>query len=117
VAYDLNYREHSAYAALVKNRAVCQGYALLLYKMLNKAGVETRLISGKAGGENHLWNLVNLGGNWYHIDATWNDPVPDVPGRVRYDYYNRSDAQMAPTHSWDRDLYPAALTPYPYPVN
>lgn len=117
VAYDLNYREHSAYAALVKNRAVCQGYALLLYKMLNKAGVETRLISGKAGGENHLWNLVKLGGNWYHIDATWNDPVPDVPGRVRYDYYNRSDAQMALTHSWDRDLYPAAPTPYPYPVN
>jgi transglutaminase-like putative cysteine protease len=117
VAYDLNYREHSAYAALVKNRAVCQGYALLLYKMLNKAGVETRLISGKAGGENHLWNLVNLDGNWYHIDATWNDPVPDVPGRVRYDYYNRSDAQMAPTHSWDRDLYPAAPTPYPYLVN
>ncbi len=111
VAYDLNYRENSAHAALVKGRAVCQGYALLLYKMLEEAGVRSRIVSGEAGGEKHLWNLVSQGGNWYHIDATWNDPVPDVPNRIRYDYYNRTDEQMAATHSWNRALYPAARTP------
>ena len=113
VAYDLSYHGYSAYAALVKGRAVCQGYALLMYKMLEEAGVEVRIIQGRAGGENHAWNMVNLGGIWYHLDATWNDPVPDSPGMVRYDYYNRTDAQMAATHTWDRTLYPAANTTYP----
>lgn len=114
VAYDLNYRENSVYAALVKGRAVCQGYAMLLYKMLDKAGIKTLLISGQAGGENHLWNMVNLEGNWYHLDATWDDPVPDIPGRVHYNYYNLTDEQMAATHTWDRTLYPQALNPYPF---
>jgi Leucine-rich repeat (LRR) protein len=113
VAYDLNYREHSAYAALVKGRAVCQGYALLLYKMLDEAGIGTCIISGQAGGENHAWNMVNLDGVWYHIDATWNDPVPDVPNRIRYDYYNLTDEQMSATHAWERSYYPAARTQYP----
>ncbi|NLX91998.1 MAG: hypothetical protein GXZ07_10545 [Firmicutes bacterium] len=113
VAYDLSYREHSAYAALVKGQAVCQGYALLMYKMLTEAGIQARIISGQARGEDHAWNMVNLEGIWYHLDATWNDPVPDAPGRVRYDYYNRTDAQMAATHTWERNLYPAAQTPYP----
>lgn len=113
VAYDLNYSEHSAYAALTKGRAVCQGYALLLHKMLDKAGVKAQIISGQAGGEKHVWNLVNLNNTWYHIDATWNDPVPDVPNRINYDYYNRTDAQMSATHTWDRALYPTARIPYP----
>jgi Leucine-rich repeat (LRR) protein len=113
VAYDLSYREHSSYSALIKGRAICQGYALLMYKMLQGAGIEVRIISGRAGGEEHAWNLVRLDGNWYHIDATWDDPVPDTPGRILYDYYNRTDAQMAATHTWERGLYPAAQTAYP----
>lgn len=113
VAYDLNCQEHSAYAALVKGRTVCQGYALLLYKMLDKAGIKVRIVSGQAGGEKHAWNMVSLDGNWYHIDATWNDPVPDIPNRVRHDYYNRTDEQMSLTHTWNRTLYPAARIPYP----
>ena len=28
-----------------------------------------------------------------------NDPVPDVPGRVRHDYYLKTDAEMAVTHT------------------
>ena len=113
VAYDLDRKEHSAYAALAKGRAVCQGYALLLHKMLNKTGIKTRIISGQAGGEKHVWNLVNLNNNWYHIDATWNDPVPDIPNRVNHNFYLRTDEQMSATHTWNRTLYPAARAPYP----
>ena len=112
VAYDLNCREHSAYAALAKGKAVCQGYALLLYKMLDEAGITTRIITGEAGGENHAWNMVNLDGDWYHIDATWNDAVPDVPNQIRYDYYNCTDEQISATHTWERSNYPEERTRY-----
>ena len=25
--------------------------------------------------ENHAWNYVELDGNWYAIDVTWDDPI------------------------------------------
>ena len=85
VAYDSTYTEYSAYAALFLGRAVCQGYSLLTYKMMWEAGIEARIVDGEA--MNHSWNMVNICGNWYHLDVTWDDPVPDVSGRVLYGYY------------------------------
>lgn len=112
VAYDESFAEHSAYAALAKGKTVCQGYALLAYKMLNEAGVGVRIISGDARGESHAWNLVNLYGNWTHLDCTWDDPVPDVKGRLLYNYYNLTDSQIGSDHSWEHSKYPAAVVVY-----
>ena len=112
VAYDTTLVQHSDYAALVSpNKTVCQGYALLTYKMLTEAGIETRIVEGMAGSEAHSWNLVHLDGVWYHLDCTWDDPVPDVKGRVDYDYYNLTDSQIKAVHSWTK-TYPAANTSF-----
>lgn len=108
VAYDESLSRYSAYNALAEGKAVCQGYALLAYKMLKEAGIENRIISGTARGQNHAWNLVNIRGNWYHMDVTWDDPVPDVAGSVTYRYYNLTDEQIRKDHSWDFFLYPAS---------
>jgi len=106
VAYDQSFSRYSAYNALAEGKAVCQGYALLAYKMLKEAGIENRIVSGTADGQNHAWNLVKIRGNWYHMDVTWDDPLPDVAGRVTYEYYNLTDEQMRKDHSWDSSLYP-----------
>ena len=67
--------KHSAYAALVNKTAVCQGYALLLYRLMLELGVDCRYISGTAfnGVENgsHGWNIVELDGKYYNVDSTW----------------------------------------------
>lgn len=119
VQYDTSLTRYSAYNALYEGKTVCNGYALLAYKMLNNAGIEARIISGTANNgeetENHAWNLVNLHGKWYHLDCTWDDPVPDVAGRVRYDYYNLTDRQMEMDHAWDHSNYPSATTVYEEP--
>lgn len=48
-----------------------------------------------AGKEmNHAWNIVSLNGVDYHVDTTWNDPIPNREGYVRYKYLNVSDEQM-----------------------
>jgi len=112
VAYDKTKSRFSAYYALIEQRAVCQGYALLAYKMLTEVGIDARIVSGITDGGEHSWNMVKLDGNWYHINFTWNDPVPDEPGRVLYDYYNLTDNEISKTHKWDHSLYPAATTPY-----
>lgn len=62
---------YTSYSALFDGKAVCQGYAQLIYKMLREVDVSVRLIPGYAGGELHGWNIVKLGGYYYNIDATW----------------------------------------------
>ena len=61
----------TAYAALVQKQAVCQGYAVLLYRLLREAGISARVITGTANGEYHAWNIVCLDGLYYNLDATW----------------------------------------------
>lgn len=112
VQYDTSYQEHSAYAALFLGKTVCQGYALLMYKMLTEAGMESRIVDGTVEKGSHAWNMVNLCGTWFHVDATWDDPVPDEPGRVLYNYYNLSDTQMEADHYWDNLNYPSASFDY-----
>ncbi|WP_051542162.1 transglutaminase domain-containing protein [Clostridium lundense] len=116
VVYDRSLTKFTAYEALYSGETVCQGYAMLAYKMLNKVGVETRIVVGQANNgsstENHAWNLVNLNGKWYQMDCTWDDPIPDVKGRVLYDYYNLTDAQIGQNHFWNKADYPEAYTIY-----
>ncbi len=41
---DASYKlAHTAYAALVNGTAVCQGYAVLLYRMLMEQGIDCRI--------------------------------------------------------------------------
>lgn len=63
--------KYTAYAALIDGKAVCQGYALLLYRMALELHVDCRLISGTGNGEAHGWNIVKMDGLYYNADATW----------------------------------------------
>lgn len=110
IAYDETLVEHSAYAGLAKGTTVCQGYAMLAYKMLKRVGIENRLIEGYAGDQLHLWNIVKIGNRWFHLDCTWDDPTPDEPGRVLYSYFIISDEQISRSHSWIRAHYPRCFT-------
>lgn len=111
VQYDLRYEEYSAYAALYLGTTVCLGYSLLAYKMLWQVGIESIIIVGDET-MNHAWNMLKICDNWYHMDLTWDDPVPDVPGRVLYNYYNNSDPEIGSDHSWVAGIYPLAPEPY-----
>ena len=43
---------------------------------------------------------------WYHLDVTWDDPVPDVKDRLRYEYFLVKDSVMAEDHNWNKNAYP-----------
>ncbi len=106
---------HSAYTVLAEHGGVCQGYALLAHTLLQKLGFETQYIVGYVGKEGHAWNLVKLDGQWYHLDTTWNDPVPDRSGAIRYQYFLVDDRTMARDHTWIANDYPKAIsTTYSY---
>lgn len=109
--YDEDLKKYTAYEGLKTGEAVCQGYTLLTYKLLKHAGIDNMIVEGSAGNQLHAWNLVSLGGNWYHLDTTWDDPAPDMPGVVKYGYYMRTDEQLRKTHTWN-NVYPAAKQSY-----
>lgn len=110
VAYDTTYTEHSAYAALFLGTTVCQGYSLLMYKMLDFVDIQAKIIHSES--MNHAWNLTYICGNWYHVDVTWDDPVPDVEGRLYHTYFNLSDTEISTDHYWETEDYPEAPVAY-----
>lgn len=108
LAYDQSLTDHTAYGGLTKGTTVCQGYALLTYRLLTEAGISNKIVEGRAGGQLHTWNLVHIDNSWYHLDTTWDDPVPDVKGRLNYNYFNLTDEEIRRDHSWVAGEYPTA---------
>lgn len=75
-----------AAGVVVNHRAVCNGYATAFQMFMGMLGIKCEMIS--SGQLNHAWNRVMLDDEWYMVDVTWDDPVPDEPGRITYTYFN-----------------------------
>jgi hypothetical protein len=58
-----------------RHNAVSKGIASAMTLILTKSGIECITVEGKLLVENsedeYYWNMVKLGGVWYHLDASW----------------------------------------------
>ncbi len=97
----------SAYGCLVEGRAVCEGYSKALLMLCEQAGILCIPVNGRStepDGELHMWNKVQLDGEWYNIDVTWDDPSgnPDDDDRgyeyVHHDYCCITDEKAGTDH-------------------
>ena len=65
----------TAYAALVLHNATCQGYCVSLYRLLREAGIDCRIVTGTATGEEgvelHAWVIARVENDYYNLDPTW----------------------------------------------
>ncbi|MCL1913580.1 MAG: hypothetical protein FWG10_06855 [Eubacteriaceae bacterium] len=96
---DLEDGKYSAYDALVGRSAVCEGYSLAFGLLMDRLGIEWKMILSEGMG--HSWNLAKVDGNWFHLDLTWDDPVisltsqdPDYWGSVSHEYLLLSDSEL-----------------------
>ncbi|MDF2821224.1 MAG: copper amine oxidase-like protein [Clostridiales bacterium] len=96
---------YTVWGLLKYKTGVCQAYAEAFNMFMNIMGIECHMISGVTNGEGHVWNIVKIDGEYYQVDATWNDPVPDTKDFVRYNYFNITDERMAIDHTWDTSKY------------
>ena len=87
---------YSIYGALVNRECVCEGYARAFKYLLDELNIPCVMVIGTGTNsqgetENHAWNYVQLNGNWYAVDATWDDPVVIGGGTAseesRYKYF------------------------------
>lgn len=90
---DDGWEEFTVYGALVNGRAVCEGYAHSMCLLLNKVGIDCYYANGYGENSPHMWNTVNIDGNWYHLDSTWDDNE-----NAYFNYFNLDDDQIKEDH-------------------
>ena len=102
--YDETLEKNTNYDLLVNGTAVCSGYAMAYLDIMTRLGIECRFVESQA--MTHAWNMVNIDGNWYHVDLTHDDPTPDSYGYVSHDHFLKTDAQMKKLgyHGWDNGI-------------
>ena len=96
--------QYTAYAAAVQKKAVCQGYANLFYRLANDAGIDCRIITGKAynsdGTADHAWNIVRMAdGKYYCLDATWDAGLKPE----KYEYFLKGLTSFSRDHQAETD--------------
>ena len=108
--------KYTAYGALCNGKAVCNGYAVLFYRMCKEAGLSVRIISGTANGGSHAWNIVRVGDVYYNVDTTW-----DGQDSQTLDHYLlKSEKDFSADHARSEEYtteafnaaYPMALNSY-----
>lgn len=99
---------YNMYGALVNKESVCEGYAKAFKYLMDKIGVECIVVIGSATDaegktQNHAWNYVKFGKEWYAIDVTWDDPIIIGGGKAskkhKYKYFLKGIDTMNKDHT------------------
>ncbi len=104
--YDSSLKWSSAESALTRGLGTCQSYESAYSSLLAKAGIENAETRDTADG--HTWNAVKLDGEWYQVDATWDDSDNNWYGfDQRHLYFGLTDELMAIAHPGHTSIYQA----------
>jgi len=88
----------TVYGCLVDGEAHCEGYAKAFQYLCAQVGIECVVVTGvTSDGENHAWNQVEIDGEWFNVDVTWDDL--DVETGGRHLYFMCDDEFMSKSHT------------------
>ena len=90
---------------ILENKGVCDSYSQAYWLMLQMADVPSCMIFGTTKRGKHCWNLVYMDDHWGHVDTTWDDPIPDQPGRVLHRYFDLEDKEISKDHKWKKNFF------------
>lgn len=109
-----NPNNSNLYGALIEKRCVCEGYAEAFKAVLDKLNIPCVIVYGNGIDSNgnteaHAWNYVKMDdGNWYGVDATWDDPIIIGNGRLpeasKYKYFLKGKDSFSQNHIEDGDV-------------
>lgn len=98
------------FASVIKSRkAVCEGYAAVYQRLCDSLKLPCKTVHGYARGvgsslvaegdvsePNHAWNRVQLEGDWYLVDCTWD--AGHMEGKTARQSYNTDWLFLRPEH-------------------
>lgn len=93
---------HEIIGPLGQGVGVCEGIAKAVKILCDALGIWCMIAVSEANPEKnikyrHAWNIVCIGGKYYHLDVTFDNSLSSEHG-IRYDYFNLSDAQIFRDH-------------------
>jgi len=81
-----------AYRFFSEKKGVCQAYTVAFTAVMQRLGIGVSYVESER--INHIWNLVELDGKWYHLDVTHDDPTVDRLGYATHTNFLLSDVAM-----------------------
>lgn len=98
---------------------MCEGYARAFQLLLNVRGINNLFVTGQGANTDHAWNLVEIDGEWYWFDLTYDD-TSDYNWGITHDYFCATDEKFLKNHTVDNgtrvhflyDLPNRAQNPY-----
>ncbi len=97
------YQSANAYGVLFEHYGICSGYTDLMAIFLNKLGI----VNYRITNDTHTWNAVYLDNNWYHLDATWDDPISSEE-ILTHNYFlitTSEDEKQETQHVFDKNIF------------
>ena len=93
---------HEIIGPLGHGVGVCEGIAKSVKILCDTLGIWCMIAISERNPEKnikyrHAWNVVKIGGKYYHLDATFDNSLGKGE-RVRHDYFNLSDSQISRDH-------------------
>ena len=100
---DMSENADNPYGVLVNHSATCAGYTTTFKMFMDMLKIPNKLISAKdSDNDDHAWNMVELEGEWYYVDVTWDDPmlIGDgiIPEKSKYKYFLKGSKTMNENH-------------------
>ena len=93
---------HEILGPLGQGVGVCEGIAKTVKILCDQLGIWCIVVISEANPEKnikyrHAWNIVKIGGAYYHLDATFDNTLSHM-GPMRYDYFNLDDGKVFRDH-------------------
>ncbi len=92
---NIGYASYHACGPLVYGQSMCEGYANAYIYLLTKAGITA--YEGGSNSMNHAWVYVQLDGEFYNVDITWDDTRrtgSTLNGAFDHKYFLRTDSEF-----------------------
>ena len=98
--YDRVNGGNSVYSALVTKKANSEGLSYAFVELCRQLGLNCRMINGQSNWQDHWWNIVEIEGDFYHVDVS-----QCMDGEFG-DGFLLSDKEIWESHRWDVSSYP-----------
>lgn len=102
-----DYNSNKATGPLFEGYAICSGFSDVMAIFLDKLGIPNI----KVASDKHVWNLAYVGGDWLHIDLTWDLPLETTSENIHtFLLINTASLKKLDTteHIWDENFYTEA---------
>lgn len=91
--YDISLNYRTLDKMVLSHTGVCQSYAYLFKYVMDKIGIECVTVPSNMC--DHMWNKVKVDGEWYNIDITYDDPLPNRSSNISHKCFLVNDAEIA----------------------